>query len=76
MPQSGATGNPGHGTRIARGNFRYKRYRLLVIGFTYEFLSLVPQELILVMAPKLQEDGIGTKVISYCLLGLFLSSSI
>ena len=25
------------------------------------FLTLVPQELILVMAPELQEDGLGTK---------------
>ena len=31
------------------------------LGFTYEFLSLVPQELILVTAPKLQEDLLGTK---------------
>ena len=46
--------------KTARGFIRYKRYRLLFIGFTYEFLSLVPQELILVTAPKLQEDEIGS----------------
>ena len=38
--------------KCARGFIRYKRYQLLFIGFTYEFLSLVPQELILVTAPK------------------------
>ena len=38
-------------------------------------LNLVPQE-ILVTAPKLQEDWIGTRVVSYCSLGLLLSSSI
>ena len=35
------------------------------------FLSQVPQELILVTAPKLQEDWIGTLTgIGYCSLGL------
>ena len=38
-------------------------------------LDLVPQE-ILVTAPELQEDWLGTNTISYCSLGLFLSSSI
>ena len=38
-------------------------------------LDLVPQ-VILVTAPKLQEDWIGTRVVSYCSLGLLLSSSI
>ena len=37
------------------------RYRLLFIRFTPEFLYLVPQGEILVTAPKLQEDGLGTK---------------
>ena len=31
---------------------------------------------ILVTAPELQEDWIGTRVVSYCSLGLLLSSSI
>ena len=50
----------------------------VLLAFTYisdPHLDLVPQE-ILVTAPELQEDLLGTKVISYCLLGLFLSSSI
>ena len=39
-------------------------------------LDLVPQEIILVTAPKLQEVILGTKGISYCSLGLFMSPSI
>ena len=52
---------PGHGTRIARGFVRYKGYQLLLIRSISEFLNPVPQE-ILVMAPELQEDLLGTKV--------------
>ena len=49
------------------------RYRLLFIRFTPEFLYLVPQGEILVTAPKLQEDWMGTQgiSISLCLLSLF-----
>ena len=54
---------------------RYKRYQLLFIGFTYEFLSLVPQELILVTAPKFARGEGGTKVISISLC-LYLVSSL
>ena len=42
--------NPGHGTRIARG----ERY-----FYMWYIFNLVPQE-ILVMAPELQEDWIST----------------
>ena len=67
--------DPGHGTKIARGLDWYKSCQLLFIRFTSEFLNLVPARVILVMAPKLQEDWIGTRVVSYCSLGLLLSSS-
>ena len=39
----------------------YKGYQLLFIRSISEFLNLVPQ-MILVMAPELQEDWLGTKV--------------
>ena len=46
--------------------------QLLFIRFTPEFLYLVPQGDILVTAPKLQEDWMGTQSISIslCLLSL------
>ena len=58
--------NPGHGTRIARGWVGYKYYQLLFIRSISEFLNLVPQ-MILVTAPELQEDWLGTEVISMSL---------
>ena len=39
-------------------------------------LDLVPQEIILVTAPKLQEVILGTRGIGYCSLGLLKSSSV
>ena len=37
---TGAARYHGHSTKIARGNFRYKRYWLLFIGSIYESLNL------------------------------------
>ena len=39
-------------------------------------LDLVSQEIILVTAPELQEDLLGTRGIGYCSLGLLMSSSV
>ena len=47
-----------HGTKFARGEGGTKVISISLC--LYLVSSLVPQELILVMAPKLQEDVLGT----------------
>ena len=59
--------NPGHGTKIARGLDWVHSLVSATVHWVYLqiFLSKVPQEFILVTAPKLQEDWIGYKDIGY-----------
>ena len=65
-------GDPGHGIRIARGLARYKSYQLLFIRSISKFLNLVPQELILVTAPELQEDLLGRKMKKVLLVFMYI----
>ena len=53
--------NPGHGTRIARGLGWYN-YWLCLLSLLADIPLLGAARIILVMAPELQEDLLGTKV--------------
>ena len=64
MPQHESTAEAGannEDSKSARGLDWYKSYQLLFIKSITEFLNLVPQELILVTAPELQEDFVRYK---------------
>ena len=53
--------NPGHGTRIARGLDWYTDIGYCSLGLLVDIPLLSAAGIILVTAPKLQEDGIGTQ---------------